>query len=74
MPKLSHWIAQLLIVLSLIFALLLAVDTLGAEALERAWPGALLWSAISSALFIGSRWRVIRRRAPRAARDKLDRF
>lgn len=73
MPKISHWIAQFVIAWTLIFALLLVVDLFGGEAFNRAWPSALAWAAISSALFIGARWRIMRRAAPCAVCDRLDR-
>ena len=61
MPKLSHWIGQYLIAVLSMFVLLLVIDLLRGELLERAWPAALAWAAVASAIFIGSRYRNMRR-------------
>jgi hypothetical protein len=62
MPKLSHWIGQYLIALASMFVLLLVIDLLmRGETLARAWPSALAWAAVASAIFIGSRYRNMRR-------------
>lgn len=61
MPKLSYWIGQYLVAVASMFALLLAIDVLMRdEPLERAWPSALAWAAVASAIFIGSRYRNMR--------------
>ena len=61
MPKLSHWIGQYLIAVTSMFALLLVIDLMRGELLARAWPSALIWAAIASAIFIGTRYRNMRR-------------
>jgi hypothetical protein len=70
MPKLSHWIGQYLIALASMFVLLLGIDLLMRdETLARAWPSALAWAAVASAIFIGSRYRNIRRGIAYGARE-----
>lgn len=61
MPKLSHWIGQYVIAVVTMFLLLLVIDLLRGEAFVRAWPSALAWAAVASAIFIGSRYRNMRR-------------
>jgi hypothetical protein len=61
MPKLSHWIGQYLIAVTSMFVLLLAIDLMRGELLARAWPSALAWAAVASAIFVGSRYRNMRR-------------
>ena len=61
MPKLSHWIGQYLIAVASMFVLLLAIDLMRGELLARAWPSALAWAAVASAIFVGSRYRNMRR-------------
>ena len=57
MPPLSHWIGQYAFAAGSMFALLLVVDVLvRGEAFARAWPSALAWAAVASALFIGRRY------------------
>lgn len=74
MPKLSHWIAQYLLAVGTMFALLLVVDMLSrGESLEHAWPSALLWAALASSLFIGRRYRNVRKGIACAVCDTLDR-
>lgn len=61
MPKLSYWIGQYLVAVASMFALLLVIDLfMRDETLERAWPSALAWAAVASAIFIGSRYRNMR--------------
>lgn len=73
MPSLSHWIGQYLIAVVSMFALLLAIDVLmRGEALARAWPSALLWSALASAIFIGTRYRNMRNNIDCAVCERLD--
>jgi len=73
MPTLSHWIVQYLIAVSSMFLLLLVTDLmLRGETLARAWPSALLWAALASALFIGTRYRNMKRGITCAVCDKLD--
>lgn len=61
MPRLSHWIVQYLFAVASMFALLLLVDLLRGESLARAWPAALAWAGVASALFIGTRYRNMKR-------------
>ena len=73
MPKMSHWIAQYLLAVSSMFALLLVVDlVMRGETLARAWPSALLWAALASAFFIGSRYRNMKRGIDCIVCEKLD--
>jgi hypothetical protein len=73
MPRLSHWIAQYLFAVASMFALLLVVDLLRGESLERAWPSALAWAGVASALFIGNRYRNMKRGSACGVCDTLDR-
>ena len=74
MPKLLHWIVQYLIAVFSMFGLLLVVDLLmRGETLARAWPSALAWAVFASALFIGTRYRNMKRDIACGVCDKLDR-
>jgi 4-hydroxybenzoate polyprenyltransferase len=73
MPRLSHWIGQYLFAVASMFALLLVVDLLRGESLERAWPSALAWALVASALFIGTRYRNVKRGIACGVCDTLDR-
>ena len=73
MPRLSHWIAQYVFAVASMFALLLLVDLLRGESLEHAWPSALAWAGVASALFIGTRYRNAKRGIACGACDTLDR-
>jgi hypothetical protein len=73
MPRLGHWIAQYLFAVASMCALLLVVDLLRGESLERAWPSALAWAGIASALFIGTRYRNVKRGIACGVCDTLDR-
>ena len=73
MPKLSHWIGQYLIAVVSMFVLLLVIDILmRGETLARAWPSALTWAAVASAIFIGTRYRNMRRGIACGVCDVLD--
>lgn len=73
MPKLSHWIIQYLIAASSMFVLLLVIDLLmRGESLARAWPSALIWAVVASALFVGTRYRNMKRGIACAVCDTLD--
>jgi branched-subunit amino acid transport protein len=62
MPKLSHWIVQYLIAVVSMFGLLLVIDLLmRGETFARAWPSSLIWAVVASALFIGTRYRNMKR-------------
>lgn len=74
MPALSHWIAQYAIAAMSMFAILMGIDLLmRGETLARAWPSALIWAVVASALFIGTRYRNMKRDIACAVCDKLDR-
>ena len=73
MPSITHWIGQYLIAVVSMFALLLAIDVLmRGEAFERAWPSALAWSVMASAIFIGTRYRNMRRGIDCGVCERLD--
>ena len=73
MPTLSHWIGQYLIAVLSMFALLLVIDLLmRGETFARAWPSALIWSVVASALFVGTRYRNMKRGLACAVCDALD--
>ena len=73
MPGITHWIGQYLFAVVSMFALLLAVDVLmRGEAFARAWPSALAWAAVASALFVGRRYYMMRKGLECAARERLD--
>ncbi len=61
MPPLRHWIMQYLFAVVSMFALLIGVNLLQGEPIERAWPSALAWAAVASAIFIGTRYRNMKR-------------
>jgi len=72
MPTTFHWISQYLFAAVSMFALLMAVDVLmRGEAFERAWPGALAWSVLASALFIGRRYYTMRKGLDGAVSGRL---
>lgn len=72
MPPLSHWIAQYLIAVFTMAALLTSFDMMGGETFPRAVLSALAWSAVASALFIGTRYRNMKRGIACAVCDSLD--
>jgi hypothetical protein len=72
MPPLSHWIVQYLIAVVTMAALLMGIDMMGGETFARALLSALAWSAIASALFIGTRYRNMKRGLACSVRDTLD--
>jgi hypothetical protein len=73
MPKLSHWITQYAIAVLSMFILLLIVDlAIRGEKLARAWPSSLIWAAVASALFVGTRYRNIKRGIQCSVCDALD--
>jgi len=73
MPKLSHWIAQYAIAVLSMFVLLLVLDLLiQGETLARAWPSSLIWAVLASALFIGSRYRNMKRGIACSVSETLD--
>jgi branched-subunit amino acid transport protein len=73
MPKLSHWIVQYLIAVVSMFGLLLVIDLfMRDETFARAWPSSLIWAAVASALFIGTRYRNMKRGIECAVCNTLD--
>ena len=73
MPKLSHWIAQYAIAVLSMFVLLLVLDLLiHGETFARAWPSSLIWAVLASALFIGSRYRNMKRGIACSVCETLD--
>lgn len=73
MPTLSHWITQYLIAVLSMFGLLLVIDLLlRGETWARAWPSALAWAVVASALFIGTRYRNMKRGIACGVCDALD--
>lgn len=74
MPSITHWIGQYLFAVVSMSALLLAVDLLmRGETFARAWPSALLWAAVASALFVGRRYYIMRKGLDCAVCERLDR-
>jgi hypothetical protein len=71
-PPLSHWIVQYLIAVVTMAALLTGIDMMGGETFARALLSALAWSAIASALFIGTRYRNMKRAIACGVCDTLD--
>jgi len=60
-PPISHWIVQYLIAVVSMTALLTGIDIMSGETLPRALLSALAWAAVASALFIGTRYRNMKR-------------
>ena len=73
MPPVSHWIAQYLIAVVTMTALLLAIDMMSGETFVRALLSAAGWAAVASALFIGTRYRNTKRNIACGVCDTLDR-
>jgi len=74
MPKLTHWIIQYIVAVSSMFLLLLVIDLLiRNEVFARAWPSALAWAVVTSALFVGIRYRNMKRGIACGICDRLDR-
>jgi hypothetical protein len=71
MPPLSHWIIQYLIAVVTMAALLTGFDMMGGETFARALLSALAWSAVASALFIGTRYRNAKRGSASSVRNTL---
>ncbi len=73
MPPISHWITQYLMAALSMFGLLLGIDLLvRGETFARAWPSALTWAVVASALFIGTRYRNMKRGIACGVCDTLD--
>lgn len=72
MPPLRHWIMQYLFAVVSMFAILMAADMLQGETAARAWPYALGWAALASAIFVGTRYRNMKRGIDCGVCDVLD--
>jgi hypothetical protein len=73
MPSLSHWITQYLIAVLSMSALLLVIDlVMRGETFARAWPSAVIWAVVASALFVGTRYRNMKRGIACSVCDTLD--
>jgi len=73
MPNLSHWIIQYLIAVLSMSGLLLVIDlVMRGETFARAWPSALVWAVVASALFVGTRYRNMKRGIACGVCDTLD--
>lgn len=74
MPKPPHWIVQYLIAVSSMFVLLLVIDLLmRGEEFARAWPSSLAWAVVASTLFVGMRYRNMKRGIACGVCYRLDR-
>lgn len=73
MPPMSHWIVQYLIAVVTMTALLVGIDMLGGETFVRALLSGGAWAAVASALFIGTRYRNMKRNIACGVCDALDR-
>ena len=73
MPPTSHWIGQYLIAVVTMTALLLAIDMMSGETFVRALLSAGGWALVASALFIGTRYRNMKRNLACSVCDALDR-
>jgi len=74
MPKLTHWIIQYTVAVSSMFLPLLVIDLfIRNEVFARAWPSALAWAVVTSALFVGIRYRNMKRGIACGICDRLDR-
>jgi hypothetical protein len=73
MPNLTHWITQYLLAVLSMAALLVGIDlVLRGETFARAWPSALTWAVVASALFVGTRYRNMKRGIACSVCDTLD--
>lgn len=73
MPPMSHWIVQYLIAVVTMTALLVGIDMLGGETFVPALLSGAAWAAVASALFIGTRYRNMKRNIACGVCDALDR-
>jgi hypothetical protein len=71
MKKFIRWAAQYVLAASTMFALLVVVDIAKGTAFADAWPSALAWSVLSSAIFIGARYYKAAQNAECAVCDRL---
>jgi predicted anti-sigma-YlaC factor YlaD len=69
MPGITHWIGQFLLASSTMFAILVGVDMLKGASFSDAWPSALAWALVASAIFIGSRYQRARKGIACATRE-----
>jgi hypothetical protein len=56
MNNFVRWAFQYAVAASTMFALLVGVDMAKGTAFADAWPSALAWAVLSSAIFIGARY------------------
>lgn len=63
MKPISYWVMQYLLAASSLTGVLLAFDVGQGNKLADAWPSCLAWAAVASAIFIGSRYRRMRKGA-----------
>jgi hypothetical protein len=69
MPGITYWIGQFLLASSTMFAILVGVDMLKGTSFDDAWPSALAWALVASAIFIGSRYHRTRKAIACATRE-----
>jgi hypothetical protein len=69
MKPIVRWAGQYVLAASTLFALLVAVDVARGTAFADAWASALAWALLSSAIFIGARYRQAARNAECAVCD-----
>lgn len=61
MPGITYWIGQYLLASCPMFAILVGVDMAQGRSFSEAWPSALAWALVASAIFIGSRYHRLRK-------------
>jgi hypothetical protein len=61
MPSKSYWIGQFLLAASTMFAILIVVELLKGHTFGETWPSTLAWTLAVSAIFIGNRYRNVRK-------------
>jgi hypothetical protein len=61
MPTKTYWAGQYLLAAASMFALIAVIDVVRGDSLAATWPETLAWSALAAAIFIGSRYRQLRR-------------
>ncbi|MGZ5200314.1 MAG: hypothetical protein ACXWC4_11135 [Telluria sp.] len=71
MNKFVRWAGQYALAMVTMFALLVAVDMAKGTTFADAWPSALAWAVISSAIFIGARYYKAAQMADCAVCDQL---
>jgi hypothetical protein len=71
MPAKTYWIGQFLIAVITMFVLLTVVAVVRGQPFEQSWAESLIWALVSSAIFIGSRYRKARKGEDCALCDDL---